>query len=70
MHIAVDCTSLVKINIVDRVPIIGPKFEITISLKITLVIKKFSVDSPATTIGIPTVTSKIVARPFLPLICF
>ena len=63
-HVAVNCLSPFKIAINDRVLLETPKPDSTISSKVTLMIKKFSVFlSAATTIVSFTVTT--VTRPFL-----
>ena len=65
-HVVVNCTSPFKIAIINGVPIIATKSESAILLKITSVIKKFSVGSPATTVVIPTATAIAIARPSFP----
>jgi len=63
-HIAVDCTTHVKIALINGVFIITPESESAISSKITPVIKEFSVVPPTTTVVVPAVTAITNAHSF------
>ena len=61
MYIAIDCTTPVKIALVNGVPTVASEYEGTISSEITHVIKEFSV-LPAITATIPAVAFITNAR--------
>ena len=64
MHIAVDCTSPVKIAIINGVSIVALDFESIISPGITPVIKKFSIAFPATAVVVSATAATTIARLF------
>jgi len=63
-HVAANCSTPFKIDIIDRVSIESLKPDSTISSKVTSMIKEFNVASSAITIIVSFVAVAPVARPF------
>ena len=63
-HIAVDCTSPVKVAIINGVLIVSLKSESTISPGITPMIKEFSIASPAIVVVVPAIAATTITSLF------